>query len=940
MTDEQWQTAWKLYQSGNSVPTEEIHSFLKATTGDAEVREAVLAMFEGTNKAESPDRIGQKVGRYVLTGRLGEGGMGEVYAARDSELGRFVAVKFLAESAVGTSSVERFIREAKAASALNHPNIVTIYEVIHTTSRLAIVMELVDGMSLRQLCGSPLPVDRVLYMGEQVARALGIAHARGIVHCDIKPENLMVRPDGFVKLLDFGLAQDLSSMASNSILPAGTLRYMSPEQSRGAAASTAGDVFSLGIVLYEISTGVHPFESGSLFDGLKALNEMAPLPPSSRNAFVPPQMDSLILRMLAKEPSQRPLAAEVARILESRFANQAVGVSVADRSNNPIPAPPAGAPPQTIDQSKLKPARLSQTMMFATILLALVGGAAWLTFRKELPRRTVDLEARPVTAQSGWERWPTFSPDGQMIAFTWTEAKKQQAQIFVKRFADDNPIQITDSKESGNIGSLSWSPDGKRIAFKRLYGVSGAICTVPSSGGEETRLLDLKAADLSSGVDWSPDGNDLAFGDLQPDTTRNAIYVYNVLSGEKRRLTEPPDGIWGDWDPKFSPDGRRLAFKRVTGFWSDDLYVVASAGGSPTRLPSNKRGISGHDWMPDGNSLIASCQRGGTIYALWQWPLKEGGPQQRITYGGLDAITPVVSRKTGRVAWVNKFDDQNVYRVSMQGGALERVAASSAMDGGASYAPNGRIAFVSDRSNSREIWIAGADGSMPVRVTNFNGAALGSPEWAPDGRRLAFQVQAGGERGIYILRCDLNTPRCEEPQRLTSGRSSDYGPTWSADGKFIYFAFKGGGPWNIWKQSADGGPVEQVTYNRGFLARESSDGQWMYFSRPDKLEVWRKPAHNLGSSSKEELILGAPYAAHAATWTIHGDEVIFFDIAKENAVAAIRAYDIRTHRARTILQAAEISIEDRLSVSPDGKWVLCSRLDRSGSNIMISDDLR
>src|SRR6185369_9723317 len=115
----------------------------------------------------------------------------------------------------------------------------------------------------------------------------------------------------------------------------------------------------------------------------------------------------------------------------------------------------------------------------------------------------------------GWERWPTFSPDGQMIAFTWTEAKKQQAQIFVKRFADDHPIQITDSKESGNIGSLSWSPDGKRIAFKRLYGASGAICTVPSSGGEETRLLDLKAADLSSGVDWSPDGNALAFGDLQ-----------------------------------------------------------------------------------------------------------------------------------------------------------------------------------------------------------------------------------------------------------------------------------------------------------------------------------------------------------------------------------------------------------------------------------------
>ncbi len=938
MTDEQWQIAWKLYQSGSSFPPEQIHSFLKATTGDVEVRDAVLAMFGGTKKVESLDRIGQKIGRYVLTGHLGEGGMGEVYAARDSELGRFVAVKFLAQSAVGASSVDRFIREAKAASALNHPNIVTIYEVIHTTSRLGIVMELVDGMSLRQLCGSPVPVDRVLHLGEQVARALGAAHARGIVHCDIKPENLMVRQDGFVKVLDFGLAQDLSSMASSSILPAGTLRYMSPEQSRGGAASPAGDVFSLGIVLYELSTGAHPFESGSLFDGLKALNEAAPRPPSSRNAFVPPQLDALILRMLAKDPSQRPSAAEVARVLESRFPNQAVEASVADNANL-IPAPAGTGPEPAIDRSRLTLNRLNW-MMLATLVLASVGSLAWFTFRKDVPRRTADLEARPLTAQSGWERSPAFSPDGQMIAFTWTETKKQRAQIFVKRFADDNPVQITDPKKSGNIGSLSWSPDGKRIAFKRVEGDSGAICTIPSSGGEETRLLDLKAADLSSGMDWSPEGKQLAFSDLLPNTTRNAIYFYDVQSGEKRKLTDPPDGIWGDWDPKFSPDGRRLAFKRVTAFWLDDLYVVPSDGGSPIRLPSSKRGISGHDWMPDGNSLVASCQRGGTIYALWRWLVKDGGPQQRITFGGVDAVTPVVSRKTGRIAWVNRFDDLNLYRVPMQGGASERLAASSALDGQGSYAPDGRIVFVSDRSNSRELWVARADGSMPVRVTNFNGAALGSPEWSPDGRRLVFEAQIDGQPDIFVLTCELNTSRCGEPQRLTFDRSSEFLPTWSADGRFIYFALRGGGPWNIWKQPADGGSAQQVTQNRAFLARESPDGRWIYFARPDKLEVWRMPTPNFRSSLKEELIVGPPYSPHAATWTLHGDEVLFLDVAKENNVAAIRACDIRTRRTRTILEAAEISTDDKLSVSPDGKWVLCSKLDRSGSNIMVSDDLR
>jgi serine/threonine protein kinase len=260
---------------------EEVQEFLDAA--DPSVRDALMELMRHNEGADNLDRIGQRVGRYVLTGRLGEGGMGEVYAARDSELGRFVAVKILAPPNGSSSPVDRFIQEAKAASALNHPNIVTIHEVIQSSSRLAIVMELVDGISLRQLCGSPLPTDRILHLGEQMARALAAAHARGIIHCDIKPENLMVRPDGFVKIMDFGLARDLSSITSTTVLPAGTLRYMSPEQSRGEAPSRASDVFSLGIVLYELAAGIHPFERGSIFETLQALNADPPPVPSSRN---------------------------------------------------------------------------------------------------------------------------------------------------------------------------------------------------------------------------------------------------------------------------------------------------------------------------------------------------------------------------------------------------------------------------------------------------------------------------------------------------------------------------------------------------------------------------------------------------------------------------------------------------------------------------------
>ena len=250
MTDEQWRRVWELYQSCASVSPDQLERELSRIDDDG-VRQAVAAMLNRTTSVESLDRIGQKVGRYVLTANLGKGGMGEVYAARDADLGRNVAVKLLPHVRTGESSpVARFLHEAKAASALNHPNIVTIYEVIHSDSHFAIAMELVDGISLRELCGSPMPVDRVLHLGGQIARALAAAHTRGIVHCDVKPENLMVRQDGIVKVLDFGLAQDVMSRSSTSALPAGTLRYMSPEYSRGEPVSVANDIFCLGLVLY------------------------------------------------------------------------------------------------------------------------------------------------------------------------------------------------------------------------------------------------------------------------------------------------------------------------------------------------------------------------------------------------------------------------------------------------------------------------------------------------------------------------------------------------------------------------------------------------------------------------------------------------------------------------------------------------------------------
>jgi len=223
MTQQQWQAAWKIYQAAQELPDSERRAFVESASPDPEIVQEVLAMLEAPEPPPDPPApstwVGKEIGRYVVTAQLGCGGMGEVYSARDTELGRDVALKFLAPEAIGSrSAVERVIREAKAASALNHPNIVTVHEVIRSESTLAIVMELVDGTALRKLCGTPLPLDQLLHSGQQIAQALAAAHGLGVVHRDVKPENIMVRRDGYIKVLDFGLARQVAAAERSSDL--------------------------------------------------------------------------------------------------------------------------------------------------------------------------------------------------------------------------------------------------------------------------------------------------------------------------------------------------------------------------------------------------------------------------------------------------------------------------------------------------------------------------------------------------------------------------------------------------------------------------------------------------------------------------------------------------------------------------------------------------
>jgi Tol biopolymer transport system component len=288
-----------------------------------------------------------------------------------------------------------------------------------------------------------------------------------------------------------------------------------------------------------------------------------------------------------------------------------------------------------------------------------IGTLAWLGSDRYGDREFEDLRVEPLTSQPGWEEDPALSPDGQSIAFTWSETLDGPRAIYVKRPGDAQPLKLT-GPAPGSIGNLAWSPDGSQIAFKRQVQVSGALYTVPASGGDERKIVDLQKANLSAGVDWSPDGTQLAFSDLPPNSDQMVIYLCNLRSGEKSRLTDPPAPDWGDWCPRYSPDGRAIAFKRVVNFWADDLYLIPVTGGIPQRLTNTNRGIWGHSWTADGKNLIVSCQRSSVVFGIWSFPLSNPPRPERIQQGGVDAILPATGRKGQRMAWVNQVWDLNI----------------------------------------------------------------------------------------------------------------------------------------------------------------------------------------------------------------------------------------------------------------------------------------
>jgi Tol biopolymer transport system component len=417
--------------------------------------------------------------------------------------------------------------------------------------------------------------------------------------------------------------------------------------------------------------------------------------------------------------------------------------------------------------------------------------------------------------------------------------------------------------------------------------------------------------------------------------------VLDLANGKHRELITPvKESITR---PRFSPDGRWIAYSRQVSLTSDDLYVVAAAGGQPQRVTRNPWYQKGFAWSQDGKCLVAISSRLSHKPQIFQFPL-DGSEPYRV--GELDltrGTEPTLSRGKGSLAWVRDLSANSIWRMPVdQSGRLpEPLTNSAAVDNDPELSTNGRMVFRSDRSGVNELWIANADGSRPLQATRFRGPFVGDPHWSPDGRTIAFTSHADGNPDIYLMRCEQAGAACSEPRQVTQTPATDANPTWSADGRWIYFSSSRSGDYEVWRLPADGGAEpERITWNGGYMARESADGKWLYYSKLiyPTTGFWRIALPARGPEQSETaLALKVPYRA-GATWTLNARELFYYPAFEDPTTRfpPVRAIELETGRTKD-LPVGNVRLGRGLSLSPDGRWILRSQTDRALTLVMIAE---
>lgn len=814
---------------------------------------------------------GRVIGNYQIVSMIGSGGMGEVYLARDTRLNRPVAIKVLAGPFTNDSDkVRRFEQEARAASVLNHPNIVTIHEVGQVDGGVHfIVAEYIEGQTLRQRLtqSGPMNVGEALDIAVHVANALDAAHAAGIVHRDIKPENLMLRPDGLLKVLDFGLAK-LSEPATfisehkdfenqnprtdpGTVM--GTARYMSPEQALGLEVDGRTDLWSLGVVFFEMLTGKPPFDGETPSHVIvKTLDEPSPSL-SALMKGVSPELESVINKSLCKKIDERyGTAREFAEDLKNLRVQLRAVCGLLESCLQKYPThrlqdindiqerTSATEKTRRYPATSIRKNRLRAAIVKALILAA-TAGLVLMYFREPADLR-VD-QAFPLVSGPELEFDPALSPDGKTLAYA--AGNLNRMDVFIRPVAGGDVVKLTKDLHEEWHRWPRWSPDGTRIAFTSHtaaqraflgYKPSTTLRIVPYLGGTPRVVSEAVATSHA----WSPDGTQLAFA------TESGIDVAALENGIRRTITSVLDAHSLSW----SPDGRWIAYASGNSSFYDltilgnqapsAIAIVSAAGGKSHLLTDSRTTNVSPVWAPDSSSILFISDRGGSrdIYRLKV--SSNGDPvgvPARMT-AGLNGFSIDLSRDGHQVVYSTWLNKVNLWSIQIpSSGQLSTKAANPLTTGtqaieGISVSQDGQwLAFNSNLDGNAHIYRMPRTGGRQEQLTtgpygDFN------PSWSPDGKFIAFHSVRNGNRDIYIMAADGSGQK-----QVTGDPAEERYADWSADGQSIVFWSDKTGVSELFivsRENGGWGQPRQLTHEGGAMPRWSPDNKRIaYFSNRD-----------------------------------------------------------------------------------------------------------
>lgn len=574
--------------------------------------------------------------------------------------------------------------------------------------------------------------------------------------------------------------------------------------------------------------------------------------------------------------------------------------------------------------------------------LILMVGVIWVT-SGEAGTNQGPLPAVPFTSFSGEELDPSLSRVGHQVAFAWRKPDSPTQSIYLLQRGAGEPLRL--SADSTTDWSPTWSRDGRFVAYVEMQSGTHRIAIVPSIGGRPTRTLSLPRRKIH-GVAWMPDttGRRLIVSVQRRPHQAFALARHNPDTDSLAFLTDPPHWSTGDTDPAPSPDGSRIAFVRGTVQGVEDVFVMPTAGGTPTQLTTDSTAIDGITWTADGSDILYTGERNG-ISGLWRVSADGGTPTLvRAPSAGTRVSHPTVSPQSGRLVYTQKSAQLDIWKLSRaspnDGYTASPLISSTQADTHPSIAPNGkRVAYVSDRSGTSEIWIAGADGSEPDRLTSMGGPQVTTLRWSPDGNRICFVARRNGQSDLHLISASGGLPT-----HLTNASSEDLVPRWSGDSRWVYFSSNRTGQWEAWRAraSSDSVRVQQVTDGGAVSAQESPTDSTLYFVRPDTVGIWsarlRTSRLPIDTRVLPIRIIGQFNPDERRSWWVGPNRIHF--LHRQSGSAVLVYHELDSGRIRPLYQFPDWRPVQSLDVSPNGDWFAYTHVVQRESDVMLVDNFR